>query len=133
MLLPTVAGLGASDIVTARSAPGQAPPPSTQIAGDKSNDQQSMVPTSIAKSSMTCNCQVPLTAAPDLPLKVDSGWSGRKAPKNGALPLSMSVVALSSNTVRELSGEHATPKSLPAKPLLAERVVRVPSGAISWM
>ena len=75
----------------------------------KLSDQHSRLPVSPANASAILSFHVPLAAAPDLPLNVASGCSGRKLPVNGAEPLRDQGGAESSNVVLDVSGLQALP------------------------
>src|ERR1051325_5225390 len=124
-------GSGASVLPTVRSAPGHAPPPSSQKEGERNSDQQLSTPTSIPTLSTTRSVHGPLTFVPYLPKKLASGWSGLNEPRTGAVPPLIGVAASSSNVVRRVSGTQLMPKLSPAPPLLAESTFVTPSGEMS--
>src|SRR5262245_3405121 len=64
--------------------------------GTALSDQLTSVPLFVCVSSTIYSCQVP---AIFLPLKVDSGWSGRNVPVYGAVPPLIVVAPASSKTV----------------------------------
>src|SRR5882762_6336534 len=101
-------GLGLTETLTARSEE-HSPPPSEQTLGESLSDQHCSVPVSKKKSSTMCKDHVPLTAKPDLPLRVERNCCGRNVPTYGGDPERIEILALSSNVVRLESGAQPPP------------------------